>query len=220
VRKASIELLRSAVTGLVCGLALVSCSRSSARKAEDAPEKVAVSFPVSLNSGAPYLDLTTNASTKIDRLLGERGAVVLVLDQQACESCLAIDVEIRAIRARNPQQPVLVITDSVNAGSVSKYLSAMKSGGRVLVVPSIDLATLTMGVGGALTTHLVDGKGRVLFSQTRLPGARQELLVEDLRALEALLANPVVQQKDSGPRRSVCKRLGAVEAGCQETGEP
>lgn len=187
------ELLRYTVSGIVCGIALVSCSRSSAGKAQDTPERVAVSLPASLNSGAAYLDLTTNASLNIDSLLGERGAVVLVLDQRACESCLAIDVEIRAIRARNPQQPILVLTDSANAGSVSKYLSAMKSGGRVLVVPSTDLSTLTMGIEGALTTHLVDGEGRVLFSQTRLPGARQELLVENLRALESLLVVPAVQ---------------------------
>jgi hypothetical protein len=176
------------LSGIAYGLALTGCGPSSVRTAEDARGNVAARSPIPVIAGTVFRDHATDTPVELGTVLGRDGAVVLVLDQRACESCLAIDVEIRALRSRNPRQPVLVLTDSVNAGSVSQYLASMKSPGRLLVVSSADMAMLTMGLEGALTAHLVDGAGRVLFSQTRVPGARQELLVEDLRALEALLS--------------------------------
>lgn len=176
------------LSAVVYGLALAGCGPSSVRTSEEARATVAARPPIPLIAGTALRDYATNTPVSLGTVLGPDGAVVLVLDQQACESCLAIDVEIRALRARKPRQPVLVFTDSVNAGSVSQYLASMRSPGRLLVVPATEMAMLTMGVDGALTTHLVDGAGRVLFSQTRVPGARQELLVEDLRALEGLVS--------------------------------
>lgn len=85
----------------------------------------------------------------------------------------------------------------VRAGGVARILSGLmlgaalsgcgswKSRGRVLVVPLTDMAMLRMGVEGVMTAHLVDGGGRVLFSQTRIPGSHQQLLAEDLRAATA-----------------------------------
>ena len=176
------------LSGVMSGVALMGCGPSGVRTAEEARGNVAARPPIPLITGTALRDHATDTPVELGTVLGRDGAVVLVLDQRACESCLAIDVEIRALRSRNPRQPVLVLTDSVNAGSVSQYLASMKSPGRLLVVSSAEMAMLTMGLEGALTAHLVDGAGRVLFSQTRVPGAHQELLVEDLRALEALLS--------------------------------
>ena len=103
--------------GMALGVALMGCGTSMAHKTEATREKVAVRPLVALSASTAYLDHATNARVSLESVLGEHGAVVLVLDQRACESCLAIDVEIRALRARNPRQPVLVFRVSTMGAS-------------------------------------------------------------------------------------------------------
>ena len=105
------------LSGIVFGVALMGCGTSLAHKTEATREKVAVRPLVALSASTAYLDHATNARVSLESVLGEHGAVVLVLDQRACESCLAIDVEIRALRARNPRQPVLVFRVSTMGAS-------------------------------------------------------------------------------------------------------
>ncbi len=119
--------------------------------------------------------------------LTSQGAVVLLLDQQACESCLAIDVEIRALRAQWPSVPALVITDRANAPSVIEYFRSMRLTEKVLVAEMAKVLGPSSHSRGVLTVLMVGRDGRVLFSQTRTPGARQQLLVEDLLTTLTLL---------------------------------
>ncbi|WP_353267452.1 hypothetical protein [Gemmatimonas sp.] len=131
--------------------------------------------------------------------LTSQGAVVLLLDQQACESCLAIDVEIRALRAQWPSVPALVITDRSNAPSVIDYFRSMRLDEKVWVAELAKVLGPSIPSRGALSILMVGRDGRILFSQTRTPGARQQLLVEDLLATLTLLgfANPKTSSRES-----------------------
>jgi hypothetical protein len=79
------------------------------------------------------------------------------------------------------------VTDASNASAVAAFLAGMNIREPVLVASPEQLPAVASSVEGALTVHVVNSDGRVLATQVRVPGARPELIVEDLAALASLL---------------------------------
>lgn len=142
----------------------------------------------SLNMEGSYRYLATDAEVSTKALLQSHGAVFLLVDELACESCLGVDLEVRAIRSRLPKLDLYLVVDSSKATQVAEYLRLMRVDEKVLV-PVSDRSFVRHHSGrGTMTVHLVAGDGRVLFTQVRTPGTRAQFVAEDLRDLTGFLS--------------------------------
>ncbi len=168
-------------TLLLLGVGSFACTRAApANQARSALEVQEISRTDSVFDGL------SRTSVRMETLLGSRGAVLLVLDDKACESCLNIDTELRALRQSWPQLAVHVIAHPKSAVAVREYFKTMRIH-KVVWVPYTSIFSGAEVGTGSLTAHLVSGDGRVLFTQVRYPGSRRQLVTEDLDALRAMV---------------------------------
>jgi hypothetical protein len=133
------------------------------------------------------------SSQTLRELASSEGLAIIVVDEGACMSCLSVDVELRALRARVPGFPVAVLATTRNAQPVSEHLRKMRLPLPVYVATESSGALADKSPPGSLTLHLLAADGRVLFSQVRMPGSRQQLLVEDLFSLHQLLRASAIE---------------------------
>ena len=169
------------------GLQLFACRAGGYGGGADRPDALASVIARALVMESTVREVNDGSVRTLRELASKDGLAIVVIDQATCMSCLAVDVELRALRAREPALPVVVMTTEANAKAVSAYFSGLRLRHGVYVATAPAGSPTAHAIEGSLSFLLVAADGRVLFSQVRVPGSRETLLTEDLAALRRLL---------------------------------
>ncbi len=163
--------MRAFGSGVLLIMLLAACERASVRAplVSKIPRELQLSVQDSVRGRLP------------------RGGLLMWLDREACESCLGLDLEARAMVQRMPHLPLLVVTTSDDQAAVSEYFSSAR-----LTVPilSIDMDVWKASApaqGGGVTLQLLSNDGRVLSALRRTGGGQRPLLAEDLEQLVGMV---------------------------------
>ena len=163
--------MRAFGNGVLLVMLLAACERAPvrARLVSKIPRELQLSLQDSVRGRLP------------------EGGLLMWLDREACESCLGLDLEARAMVERMPHLPLLVITTSDDKTAVSEFFSRAR-----LTVPILSINTDVWNASapvqeGGVTLELLSNDGRVLSALQRTAGGQRPLLAEDLEQLVGMV---------------------------------
>lgn len=124
------------------------------------------------------------------------GGLLMWLDRAACESCLGLDLEARAILERFPHLKLLVITTATDRAAVGQFFAASRLEIPIIALDAAIWEAVSPAPDGGVQLELLGEDGRLLTSMRRTAGGQRPLFAEDLEQSARMVARDSAVHSD------------------------